>query len=194
MCIVIRLSNFCFTHCPKQKSLLNFQKLHHNLSLTVFPLSIPQTYTGGVSPVLTGGVTITTSHPHISTSSQQTRPPALGSGHSLHSRSSSNSSISSTALSQDSAHLPHPHSVSMATVVPHSLTNSGQGHHPVVGVPASSAYETSTATPATSSGSTPSAQAHSQGECGLTFHSKRFVKNFPSAAFILNCFFNTYSY
>ena len=123
---------------------------------------LPQSFTSGVSPVMTGGgVTISTSHPHISTSSQP-RPPALGSGHSLHSRSSSNSSISSTALSQDSSHQPHPH-VAMVTV-PHSLTNSGPGHHPVgPGVSASSAYETSTATPATSSGSTPSAQAHSQG-------------------------------
>ncbi|CAI8049624.1 CCR4-NOT transcription complex subunit 3 [Geodia barretti] len=155
------------------------QSPHSTASPTTVVLAQPplhttqaMSFTSGVSPVMTGGgVTISTSHPHISTSSQP-RPPALGSGHSLHSRSSSNSSISSTALSQDSSHQPHPH---VATVtVPHSLTNSGPGHHPVgPGVSASSAYETSTATPATSSGSTPSAQAHSQGSAPSSSGSPR---------------------
>ena len=128
-------------------------------------------------------------NPHISTSSQpqQPRPQApgervcvggghvtvsyltilcIGSGHSQHSRSSSTSSASSAALSQDSSHQPHPQTHTM-TVVTHSLTNSGPGHHPSSSTTgAATAYETSTAAPAMcggSSGSTPSAQAHSQG-------------------------------
>jgi CCR4-NOT transcription complex subunit 3 len=158
---------------------LSAQSPHSTASPTTVVLAQPPlhttqatSYTSGFSPAMTGGsVTISTSHPHISTSSQP-RPPALGSGHSLHSRSSSNSSISSTALSQDSAHQPHPH-VATATV-PHSLTNSGPGHHPVgPGVSSSTAYETSTATPATSSGSTPSAQAHSQGSAPSSSGSPR---------------------
>ena len=142
--------------------------------LSPYLFCLLQSYTSGFSPAMTGGsVTISTSHPHISTSSQP-RPPALGSGHSLHSRSSSNSSISSTALSQDSAHQPHPH-VATATV-PHSLTNSGPGHHPVgPGVSSTTAYETSTATPATSSGSTPSAQAHSQGGKMISYSNRSTV-------------------
>ena len=89
-----------------------------------------------------------------------------GSGHSQHSRSSSTSSSisSTTGLSQDSALQPHPQPHSM-TAIAQSLTNSGPGHH-ISAIAASTAYETSTAAPAAcggSSGSTSSAQAHSQG-------------------------------
>ena len=135
-----------------------------------------QGYTTGVvasSPVSGVGVAVVTGHLHISTSSQpHPMPSALGSGHSLHSRSSSNSSISSTPLSQDSAHQSHPH-ITTATVA-HSLTNSGSGHYvgqqsvssTVVSV-AVAAQESLTANSAScgvgSCGSTASAQAHSQG-------------------------------
>ena len=132
-----------------------------------------QGYTTGAvasSPVSGVGVAVVTGHLHISTSSQpHQRPPALGSGHSLHSRSSSNSSISSTPLSQDSAHQSHPH-ITTATVA-HSLTNSGSGHY--VGQQSASSTVVSVAVAAQESltascgvgscGSTASAQAHSQG-------------------------------
>ena len=93
--------------------------------------------------------------------------PSTGSGHSHHSRSSSTSSISSTVLSQDSTHQPHPQAPPPMPV--HSLTNSGLGYHAPSSSAtpaAASAFESSTAAPALcggSSSSTASAQAHSQG-------------------------------